>query len=96
MSDPLYEGPAVIGGVHFKSVSLREVQPTIPCDERTWKGTAIVPLTAAPPLFGMPNTPTLELELPDGRKGHVCAGADFDGEKWVLDLHGEGPLPAAP
>jgi hypothetical protein len=90
-----YEGPAIIGGVQFPHVSLHEERH--PFDgfeyQRSWEGTARVPATAPPPLFGMPNTPTLEVELPDGRKGKICASARCDNGRWTLEIMGEGPAP---
>lgn len=90
----IYEGPATIGGVAFDEVSLHEErQPFDLGYLRSWEGTAVVPVTAAPPLFGMPNTPTLEVELPDGRKGRACASARCDGGRWTLEITGAGPAP---
>lgn len=89
-----YEGPATIGGFVFDEVSLHEERH--PFDEhylRSWEGTAVVPIMTKPPLFGMPNTPTLEVELPDGRKGRAYASARCDNGRWTLDITGEGPAP---
>lgn len=89
-----YEGPATIGGVAFSQVSLREErQPFDLVYLASWQGTAVVPASAAPPLFGMPNTPTLEVQLPDGRAGRVCASARCDKGRWTLEITGEGPAP---
>ncbi len=90
----IYQGPATIGGVAFAQVSLREERH--PFEEsylRSWEGTAAVPVTAAPPLFGMPDTPTLEVELPDGRKGRAHASARCDSGRWTLEITGDGPAP---
>lgn len=96
MNDGLffYEGPATIGGVAYTDVSLHEQRH--PFDDsyvRSWEGTAVIPRPAEPPLFGMPNTPTLEVELPDGRRGTACASARWDEGRWTLDIIGEGPAP---
>lgn len=90
-----YEGPATIGGVAFDHVSLHEERH--PFDgfdyQRSWEGVARIPAGAAPPLFGMPNKPSLEVELPDGRKGKVNATARRDDGRWSLEVTGEGPAP---
>lgn len=93
-----YEGPATIGGVAFTEVSLHEQrQRMVDLVEgytRSWEGTATIPLSAwPPPLFGMPNTQTLELVLPDGRSGRICASARCDNGHWTLEIMGEGPAP---
>lgn len=91
----VYDGPATIGGVAFPEVSLREERQPLYFDGylRSWKGLAAIPVTLPPPLFGMPNTPTLEVELPDGRKGSVCASARCDDGRWTLEIMGEGTPP---
>jgi hypothetical protein len=92
-----YEGPAVIGDVAFPEVSLREQRdPVFGIPDgllRSWNGTATIPPSAQPPLFGMPNTPTLEVVLPDGRTGRACASARCDNGRWTLEITGEGPAP---
>lgn len=89
-----YQGPATIGGVAFTEVSLREERhPFEDSYLQTWEGTAVVPATAMPPLFGMPNTPTLEVQLPDGRMGRAFASAQHDAGRWTLEITGEGPAP---
>lgn len=95
MSDVFsYEGPATIGGVAFIEVSLRERRDPFRTLLWTWEGTAVIPLTAGPPLrFGMPDTPTLKLKLPDGRTGEVCGAVRFDDGRWTLEIIGEGPAP---
>lgn len=91
-----YEGPAIIGGVHFDEVSLHEdsdpfgVRPAA-----SWRGRAVVPFTAwTPPHFGLPDTPTLTVELPDGRRGEICASVEFVEQRWTLNVLGVGPVPA--
>lgn len=95
MSDAFsYGGPATIGGVAFTEVSLRERSDPFRTLLWMWEGTAVIPLTAGPPpLFGMPNTPTLTLELPDGRTGEVCGSIRFDEGRWILEIMSEGPIP---
>lgn len=96
MNDTLlsYQGPAVIGGVAFNEVSLRERRDPFRSLLWSWEGTAALPHAAwPPPLFGMPATPTLELELPDGRTGEVCGSVRCDGGRWILEIVGEGPVP---
>jgi hypothetical protein len=90
-----YQGPATIGGVAFEEVSLREEYHPFDFERpRSWRGSAVIPYTAwAPPHFGLPDTPTLEVELPDGRRGEVYAGADFVDNRWTLDLLGKGAVP---
>jgi len=89
-----YQGPAVIGGVDFAEVALRERRDPFRTHLWTWEGTAVLPLAAwPPPLFGMPDAPTLTLELPDGRTGEVCGSVRFDEGRWILEIMGEGPAP---
>lgn len=90
-----YEGPAAIGGLAFDDVSLHEEpDPFSQHPTPHWKGTAVVPFAAwPPPHFGLPNTPTLEIVLPDGRRSELCAGVEFIDGRWTLDLWGTGPLP---
>ena len=89
-----YQGPAVIGSIAFTEVSLRERRDPFRTLLWSWEGTAALPLEAwPPPLFGMPDTPTLKLELPDGRTGNVCASARCDEGRWTLEITGEGAMP---
>lgn len=89
-----YQGPATIGGVAFAEVSLRERHDPFRTLLWTWEGTAVLPLTAwPPPLFGMPDTPTLTLELPDGRTGEVCGSVRFGEGRWILEIMGVGSFP---
>lgn len=91
----VYQGPATIGGVDFPEVSLHEERQ--PFDgfgyQRSWEGMALVLPANPPPLFGMPNTPTLDVVLPDGREGRVCASAEFRDGRWLLEITGVGPAP---
>jgi hypothetical protein len=34
------------------------------------------------------------VEIPDGRRGEVYAGAEFVDNRWTLDLIGKGATPA--
>jgi hypothetical protein len=89
-----YQGPATVGGIAFAEVSLHERCDPFRTLLWSWEGTAALPHTAwPPPLFGMPNTPTLKLELPDGRSGDVCASVRCDEGRWILEIFGEGPVP---
>ncbi|GHD70222.1 hypothetical protein GCM10010317_077070 [Streptomyces mirabilis] len=89
-----YQGSARIGGVAFDEVSLHERREPFRALLWSWEGTAAIPYTAwPPPLFGMPDTPTLKLELPDGRTGDLCASARCDDGRWILEISGEGPVP---
>ncbi|MFE2710602.1 hypothetical protein ACFXKI_01075 [Streptomyces mirabilis] len=89
-----YQGPATIGGVAFSEVALQERRDPFRTLIWSWEGTAVIPYAAwSPPLFGMPDTPTLKLQLPDGRTGDVCASARFDDGRWILEITGEGPVP---
>lgn len=89
-----YQGPATIGGVAFTEVALRERLDPFRTLLWTWEGTAVIPLTAwPPPLFGMPDTPTLTLELPAGCTGEVCGSVRFEEGRWILEIMGEGPVP---
>jgi hypothetical protein len=96
MNDGLfsYQGPATIGGVAFTEVSLHERRDPFRALLWTWEGTDVLPHAAwPPPLFGMPDTPTLKLQLPDGRTGAVCASARCDDGRWILEIISEGPVP---
>lgn len=89
-----YQGPATIGGIAFSEVFLQERRDSFRTLLWAWEGTAALPLaTWPPPLFGMPNTPTLRLELPDGRAGEVCGSVRCDDGRWILEIIGEGPVP---
>lgn len=93
--DPFtYQGSATIGGIAFTDVSLRECRDPFRTLLWTWEGTALLPPTAwPPPLFGMPDTPTLKLELSDGRTGEMCAAVRCDDGRWILEILGVGPVP---
>lgn len=89
-----YQGPAAIGGVAFTEVSLHERHDPFRSLLWSWEGTAVLPHTAwPPPLFGLPDTPTLRLVLPDGRTGAVCGSVRCDNGRWIMEILGEGPMP---
>jgi hypothetical protein len=91
-----YDGSAVINGVDWPSVSLREHRDG---GLRSWDGTARMSPSQAPDGFApdLSSRDAETVELPDGRHGKaLITNIHFDGSVWRLELTGTGPAPGYP
>lgn len=90
-----YDGPAVIDGMEFPSVSLREQRDG---GLRSWSGAATLTVSQAPGFApDLSHQDAVPVELPDGRHGKaLVTNIHFNGSVWRLELTGTGPTPGYP
>ncbi|MFB7399772.1 hypothetical protein ACFCZR_06330 [Streptomyces rubiginosohelvolus] len=88
-----YRGPALLDGIEFPDVRLREERDG---GLRSWEGETSFPASAPPSGFSpdLAHAGTVAVRLPDGREGNaLVTNLSFDGASWSLSLQGTGPAP---
>ncbi|MFZ3556464.1 MULTISPECIES: hypothetical protein [unclassified Streptomyces] len=94
-----YDGPAVVNGVRFTEVHLREHADSVGDGVlKGWEGTAEVARSEAPevhPDWALPGP--VAVQLPEGGSGnaYIHGMTLTDNRYWEVNLSGTGPSPMA-